>query len=65
MNISPLLTTAGWAAIGLLVLYLFFVVSSRAQGRSMRISVVVVLILLVLGIALNAVGAGLVFIDQF
>ena len=65
MSISPLLTTAGWAAIGLLVLYLFFVISSRAQGRSMRISIVVVVVLLVLGISLNAVGAGLVFIDQF
>ena len=65
MNISPLLTTAGWAAIGLLVLYVFFVVSSRAQGRGMRISIVLVVVLLALGIGLNAVGAGLVFIDQF
>ena len=64
MNISPLLTGAGWAAIGLLVLYIFFVVSSRAQGRTVRISVVVVVVLLALGIGLNAVGAGLVFIDQ-
>ena len=64
MNISPILSIAGWAAIGLLVLYVFYVVSMRSQGRQMRISILVVLILLVLGVALNAVGAGLVFIDQ-
>lgn len=62
MSISPLLSILGWAAIGILVLYVFYVVSMRSQGRPMRISVVLVLILLVLGIMLNALGAGLVFI---
>ena len=64
MSISPILSILGWGVIGLLVLYVFYVVSSRAQGRSMRISIAVVAILLVLGIALNALGAGLTFIDQ-
>jgi regulator of protease activity HflC (stomatin/prohibitin superfamily) len=63
MNISPILSIAGWAAFGLLVLYVFYVVSMRSQGRQMRISVVVVVILLVLGIALGGLGAGLVFIE--
>ncbi len=65
MSISPILSIVGWGAIGLLVLYLFYVVSMRSQGRTVRISVVVVLILLVIGISLNALGSGLVFIDQF
>ncbi|HLF26021.1 MAG TPA: prohibitin family protein [Anaerolineae bacterium] len=64
MSISPILSILGWGAIGLLVLYVFYVVSMRAQGRSMRISVVLVVLLLVLGLALNALGSGLVFIDQ-
>ena len=64
MSISPILSIVGWGAIGLLVLYLFYVVSMRSQGRSVRISIVVVLILLVIGLGLNALGAGLVFIDQ-
>ncbi len=63
MNISPILSIAGWAAIGLLVLYVFYVVSMRSQGRQMRISVVLVVILLVLGVTLGVLGAGLVFIE--
>ncbi len=62
MNISPVLSIAGWGAIGLLVLYVFYVASMRSQGRSMRISIVLVLILLALGLGLNALGAGLVFV---
>ena len=64
MNISPILGILGWGAIGLLVLYVFYVVSSRAQGRPMRLSIVLVVILLAVGITLNALGAGLTFIDQ-
>lgn len=63
MNISPILSIAGWGAIGLLVLYVFYVVSMRSQGRQMRISVVAVALLLVLGVALNVLGAGLVFVE--
>jgi regulator of protease activity HflC (stomatin/prohibitin superfamily) len=64
MNISPLLSITGWGAIAVLILYVFYVVTMRAQGRAMRISIVLVLILLVVGIGFNTVGAGLVFIDQ-
>jgi len=62
---SSILSILGWGALGLLGLYVFYVVSLRSQGRSTRISVVLVVLLLVLGIGLNALGAGLVFIDQF
>jgi regulator of protease activity HflC (stomatin/prohibitin superfamily) len=62
MNFTSILSIAGWAALGLLVLYVFYVVSMRAQGRSMRISVVLVVVLLVAGIALIALAAGLVFV---
>ncbi len=64
MNLSPILSIIGWGAIGLLVLYLFYVFSLRSQGRSTRLSISVIVILLVLGVALNALGAGLTFIDQ-
>jgi regulator of protease activity HflC (stomatin/prohibitin superfamily) len=64
VNISPILSIVGWGAIGLLGLYIFYVVSSRTQGRSTRISIVLVVVLLVIGLGLNALGAGLVFIDQ-
>lgn len=63
MNISPILSIIGWGAIGLLVLYVFYVVSLRSQGRTMRISVIAVVLLLVVGIGLNAIGAGLVFVE--
>ncbi|HEY4691034.1 MAG TPA: SPFH domain-containing protein [Anaerolineae bacterium] len=63
MSISPLLSIVGWGAIGLLVLYVFYVVSLRSQGRPTRISIIVVVLLLVIGISLNALGAGLVFIE--
>ena len=62
MNFTSILSIAGWAALGLLVLYVFYVVSMRAQGRSIRISVAVVVLLLVAGIGLIALAAGLVFV---
>ena len=64
MNISPILSIVGWGALGLLVLYVFYVVSLRAQGRQIRVSIIVTLVLLVIGLGANALGAGLVFIDQ-
>ena len=63
MNVGPILSIIGWGAIGLLVLYIFYVVSMRAQGQTMRISIVIVLFLLVVGIAGNILGAGLVFVE--
>ena len=37
MDISSLFTIAGWVAVALLVIYIFFVVSMRSQGRPARI----------------------------
>jgi regulator of protease activity HflC (stomatin/prohibitin superfamily) len=62
MNIGPILSIVGWVAVGLLVLYIFYVVSMRAQGNPMRISIAIVLILLVVGLGLNVLAAGLVFV---
>jgi len=65
MNISPILTIAGWALLIGLGLYIFSVISLRSQRREMKISVVVVVLLLIGGLGLNVLGSGLVFIDQF
>jgi regulator of protease activity HflC (stomatin/prohibitin superfamily) len=63
MEFGPTLGLIGWGLIGLLILYVFFVVSQRAQRRDVRLSVTVVIVLLVGGLALNTLGAGLVFIQ--
>jgi len=65
MNISPILTIAGWALLIGLGLYIFSVVSLRSQRREMKISIVLVILLLIGGLGLNILGSGLVFIDQF
>jgi prohibitin 2 len=63
MEIGSTLGLVGWALIGLLILYVFFVAAQRVQGRSARVSIMIVIILLVGGIALTSLGAGLVFIQ--
>ena len=63
MEFGSTLGLIGWGLIGLLILYVFFVVSQRAQRRDAKLSIVVVLVLLVGGLALNTLGAGLVFIQ--
>ena len=65
MNISPILTIAGWVLLIGLGLYVFSVVSLRSQRRDARISVLIVALLLIGGLGLNVLGSGLVFIDQF
>ncbi len=65
MAISTMLTLGGWALIIGLGLYVFFVLSLRSQRQHARISVLAVVLLLVGGLALLTLGAGLVFIDQF
>jgi regulator of protease activity HflC (stomatin/prohibitin superfamily) len=65
MNISPILTIAGWALLIGLGLYIFSVISLRSQRREMKISVVIVVLLLIGGLGLNLLGSGLVFVDQF
>jgi len=63
MDLGGSLGLIGWALLGLLILYVLFVASQRAQRREARVSVVIVLALLVGGLALNTLGAGLVFIQ--
>ena len=63
MNLGGTLGLIGWGLIGLLILYLFFVVGQRAQRREAKVSILVVVVLLVGGLALNTLGAGLVFIQ--
>lgn len=65
MNISPILSIAGWVLLGFLALYIFYIFSLRSQRREAKLSIIIVIILLVGGLGLNAVGSGLVFIDQF
>jgi regulator of protease activity HflC (stomatin/prohibitin superfamily) len=64
MNISPILSIAGWALLGILAMYVFYVFSVRAQRREAKLSIILVILLLIGGLSLNALGSGLVFIDQ-
>jgi regulator of protease activity HflC (stomatin/prohibitin superfamily) len=63
MDLGGSLGLIGWGLIGLLILYILFIASQRAQRREARVSVTIVLVLLVGGLALNTLGAGLVFIQ--
>src|SRR5512143_2746821 len=65
MAISTIFSIIGWVLLIGLGLYVFYVVSMRSQRRPVRLSAVVVAVLLIGGIALLTLGAGLVFIDQF
>lgn len=64
MNISAIFTIAGWAMLIGLGLYVFYVLSMRSQRRPAKLSALVVALLLIGGIVLLTLGAGLVFIDQ-
>jgi prohibitin 1 len=63
MDLGSTFGLIGWSLIGLLVVYILFIASQRAQRREAKVSVTIVLILLVGGLALNTLGAGLVFIQ--
>lgn len=63
MDIGGSLGLIGWGLLGLLILYVLFVASQRAQRREAKVSVIIVLVLLIGGLALNTLGAGLVFIQ--
>ena len=65
MNISPIFTIAGLALFVILALYVFSVFSLRSQRREAKLSIMLIAVLLIGGLALNGVGSGLVFIDQF
>jgi regulator of protease activity HflC (stomatin/prohibitin superfamily) len=63
MNITGSLTLLGWALIGALLVYVAWVFFERQKGRSRRISISIVVILLIGGLVTMTLGAGLVFIE--
>src|SRR5512136_2034728 len=65
MAFSTILSIIGWVLLIGLGLYIFYIVSMRSQRRPAKMSVVVVAVLLIGGLAMLTLGAGLVFIDQF
>ncbi|HTP08155.1 MAG TPA: SPFH domain-containing protein [Anaerolineae bacterium] len=65
MSFSTIFSIIGWVLLIGLGLYVFYVISMRSQRRPARISILVVLVLLIGGLAMLTLGAGLVFIDQF
>lgn len=65
MSISSILSIVGWALIIGLGLYIFYVITLRSQRNDAKINIFIVLILLIGGLALNTLGSGLVFVDQF
>jgi regulator of protease activity HflC (stomatin/prohibitin superfamily) len=65
MAFSTIFSIVGWVLLIGLGLYAFFVVSMRSQRRPAKMSILVVAVLLIGGLAMLTLGAGLVFIDQF
>ncbi len=63
MELGPTFGLIGWGMIGLLILYVLYVATQRAQRREGKVSLTIVLVLIVGGLALNTLGAGLVFIQ--
>lgn len=62
MNISAIFTIIGWIMLIGLGLYVFYVISVRSQRRQVKLSAVIVTLLLIGGIVMVVLGAGLVFI---
>ncbi len=65
MTISTIFTVGGLALLIGLGLYVFYVMSLRSQRQPAKLSALVVAVLIIGGLALLTLGAGLVFIDQF
>jgi regulator of protease activity HflC (stomatin/prohibitin superfamily) len=63
MELGSTFGLIGWGLIGVLILYALFVASQRAQRREGKVSITIVIVLLVGGLTLNTLGAGLVFIQ--
>jgi regulator of protease activity HflC (stomatin/prohibitin superfamily) len=65
MSFSTIFSIIGWVLLIGLGLYVFYVLSLRSQRRPAKMSALVVAVLLIGGIVMLTLGAGLVFIDQF
>ena len=63
MDNFAIFSVVGWVLILALVGYIVYVGAQRSQGRMMRFSVTIIVLLLVGGLGLNTVGSGLVFIQ--
>jgi regulator of protease activity HflC (stomatin/prohibitin superfamily) len=63
MELGSTFGLIGWGLIGVLILYVLFIASQRAQRREGKVSIIIVIVLLVGGLTLNTLGAGLVFIQ--
>lgn len=56
------LNLIGWGLLLVLVIYVYAISAQRARGRATRLSLTVVALLTIIGVGLNVLGAGLVFI---
>ena len=65
MSFSTIFSIIGWLLLIGLGLYVFYVISMRSQRRPAKFSALVLAVLLIGGIVMLTLGAGLVFIDQF
>lgn len=65
MSISSILSIAGWVLLIGLGLYIFYILTLRSQRHDVKLNVLIVLVLLIGGLGLATLGAGLVFVDQF
>jgi regulator of protease activity HflC (stomatin/prohibitin superfamily) len=63
MDNFAIFSVAGWLLIFALVGYIVYVGMQRSQGRMLRFSVTIILLLLIGGLGLNTLGNGLVFIQ--
>ncbi len=63
MNSFSFLSVVGFLLLLGLVAYVFYVGSQRAQGRTMKFSVVILTGLLAGGVALSTLGRGLIFVN--
>ena len=63
MDNFAIFSVVGWVLIIALVAYIIYVGAQRSQGRMMRFSVTIIVLLLVGGLGLNTVGNGLVFVQ--
>lgn len=56
------LSVLGWALLGLLAAYIFYVAQQRSRGRPAKFSLSLITVLLLGGLMFNTLSAGLVFI---